>query len=58
MQLQARQSRQEKKNKQIGDANLHLLEAITTVQSSHNPVSLEKVKDIYFISVFKKYILY
>lgn len=31
-------------NKKIGQENLQLLEAITTVQSSHNPIALEKVR--------------
>jgi hypothetical protein len=43
IQAQGRQLKQEATNKKIGDANLQLLEAITTVQSSHNPTALEKV---------------
>lgn len=46
IQIQSRQMREERNNKRIGDANLQLLEAITTVQSTHNPVSLEKVSHL------------
>ncbi len=43
IQLQSRQLRENKRNREIGAANLQLLEAITTVESNHNPVALEKV---------------
>lgn len=42
IQLQARHIREDKKNREIGAANLQLLEAITTAESSHNPTALER----------------
>lgn len=43
IQLDGQRIKKNEINKRIGEKNLQLLEAITTVKSSHNPVDLEKV---------------